>query len=526
MPRCSPHNQLEPCYYCKKGFARFANSSERIEAGEYWMRDLEARLRALEGPAIAPNNKITVITPTGDRPEALALLRCWMAHQTRQPDQWLIVDDGKTPVNPKQFPTATVIRREPKAGEGHTLTLNLAVALPHIQGDKIFIMEDDDFYGRDWLQTLADLLDDFEIVGEGFARYYYLPTQKCKQLENSVHTSLAQTGFRKSLLPIFESCLPGDAYLDMRFWAAVKHGNKIIDNRSNELSLHCALKGLSGRKGIGSGHDPNWSFYQQDSRYKTLISWIGEDAARIYIKAFSKNPPEYFKKPLDEQVTAIVVSYNSKELLEKALASFRRHYPTLPLIIVDGSKPFDPCQKFIEDLVDPYATKIFANFNIGHGRGIVLGLQSCTTPYVLLLDSDAVIQKPILADMLEMMEIDTLGVGCLHNIGRDGHIFTPLTAHRGQPPIPYLHPFFALIDVKNYKTYAPIVHHGAPLYKTMVDIFDRGLSDKVLKRFPGLCHCGGELAGGNGTGPVEHKMKGTRNILKKEKGVEIEAGWQ
>ena len=481
---------------------------------------------ALHGPVSSPGNKLTVITPTGDRPEALALLQRWIQNQTRRPDQWLIVDDGKIPVNPKHFPTASVIRREPRAGEGHSLGLNLAMALPFVLGDKVVIMEDDDFYGRDYLKTMADALDEHEIVGEGFARYYHLPTQQYKQLENAAHASLAQTAFRKSLLPVFHSCLAGDPYIDMRFWAAVKQGQKIIDNRNNGVSLHCALKGLPGRKGIGSGHNPNWTFYEQDSHYEKLIAWIGEAAARIYLRAFSKTFPEYLQKPVDELVTAIVVSYNSKDLLQKALSSLRRHYPTLPLIIVDGSNPFHPCQEFVENLVDPCATKLFTNHNIGHGRGMCLALKSCTTPYVLLFDSDAVIRQPILEDMLAMMEADTMGIGCLHNIGRDGHIFTPLTAHRGQTPIPYLHPFFALIDVQNYRSYAPIVHHGAPLYKTMVDIFDRGLSQKVLKQFPGLCHCGGELNSGNGTGPVEHKMKGTRNILKKEKGIEIEAGWQ
>lgn len=498
-------------------------AGERLDALEARVRTLESRA---EGRCAPAGDKLTVVTPTGDRPEALALLQRWVATQTRRPDQWLIVDDGRVPVNPRQFPTATVIRREPQPGEGRTLGLNLAAALPHIQGQKIVIMEDDDFYGRDYLQTMAAALDDYDLVGEGFARYYHFQTQQYKHLENSAHTSLAQTAFRDSLLPAFELCLPGDVYIDMRFWKVVKRRTHIIDNRDNKLALHCSMKGLPGRQGIGSGHNPNWSFYQQDANYKTLTAWIGPEAARIYRKAFGQTLAEDLKKPLDELVTAIVVSYNSKELLEKALFSLRRFYPTLPLIIVDGSNPFHPCQKFVEDLVDPCATKLFTNYNIGHGRGLCLALKSCTTPYALLFDSDAVVRKPILEDMLVMMEADTFGVGCLHNVGRDGHIFTPLTAHRGQTPIPYLHPFFALIDVQNYQSYAPIVHHGAPLYKTMVDIFDRGLSQQVLKQFPGLCHCGGELNAGNGTGPVEHKMKGTRNILKREKGFEIEAGWQ
>ena len=145
----------------------YMTAGERLDALESRVLALEMRERGLS--ASPASNKITVITPTGDRPEALALLRRWLQHQTRQPDQWIIVDDGKTPVNPKHFPTATVIRREPQAGEGHTLSLNLTLALPQVQGEKVVIMEDDDFYGRDYLQTMADCLDEYELVG-GFPK--------------------------------------------------------------------------------------------------------------------------------------------------------------------------------------------------------------------------------------------------------------------------------------------------------------------------------------------------------------------
>ena len=135
----------------------YKSPGERLAALESRVVALEL---ALHGPVSSPGNKLTVITPTGDRPEALALLQRWIQNQTRRPDQWLIVDDGKIPVNPKHFPTASVIRREPRAGEGHSLGLNLAMALPFVLGDKVVIMEDDDFYGRDYLKTMADALDE------------------------------------------------------------------------------------------------------------------------------------------------------------------------------------------------------------------------------------------------------------------------------------------------------------------------------------------------------------------------------
>jgi glycosyltransferase involved in cell wall biosynthesis len=234
------------------------------------------------------------------------------------------------------------------------------------------------------------------------------------------------------------------------------------------------------------------------------------------------------KMSLENKITAILVSYNSEDLLANTLLSLRRHYPEVPLIIVDGSAPDNSCRKFLETMKDSFITKVFADHNIGHGRGMCLGLERCFTPFALLLDSDVTVHEPILEGMLEMMEPDTFGVGCLHNIGLDGHIFGIHEGHRSQQPIPYLHPFFALINLENYRHYHPFVHHGAPCYKTMIDIYNRGLSKKILKQFPGLHHSGGELNGGNGPGPVEHRMKGTRKIIVEESQgrMDILGGWQ
>ena len=95
------------------------------------------------GPMSKP---VSVITPTGDRPECFELLRRWVVHQTLRPAQWIVVDDGKTPMHP--IPEATVIRREPHPDDpACTLGKNLEAALAHVLHDKIIIMEDDDWYG-------------------------------------------------------------------------------------------------------------------------------------------------------------------------------------------------------------------------------------------------------------------------------------------------------------------------------------------------------------------------------------------
>ena len=38
---------------------------------------------------------LTVVTTNAIRPSCLKLLELWLSRQTRQPDQWLLIDDGK-----------------------------------------------------------------------------------------------------------------------------------------------------------------------------------------------------------------------------------------------------------------------------------------------------------------------------------------------------------------------------------------------------------------------------------------------
>jgi len=226
---------------------------------------------------------ITAITPTGDRTESFELCRKWMASQTRQVDQWIVVDDGFEPLPKSLQKGIEYVRRIPEEGEGHTLTKNLEVALPLIKGDKILIIEDDDWYGPTYVKTMDDLLSKHPLVGEMLARYYFVPTMKCRRIANTKHASLCQTGFRKELLPLFKKCLDGNPYVDSRFWGAYGKGH-LIDDKNDELHLHCSTKGMKGRKGIGTGHNDESRYYQPDLGLQNLVKWVGLENAKIYMK--------------------------------------------------------------------------------------------------------------------------------------------------------------------------------------------------------------------------------------------------
>lgn len=117
---------------------------------------------------------ITCLTPTGDRPETLQLTKKWLRSQTVQPDQWLVIDDGKTPISVEDRSGMDYIRREPQAKqEGNTLALNLLAGIPYIKGNFIFFIEDDDWYGPKYIEMImSQFRNIYSIVGQGKARYY------------------------------------------------------------------------------------------------------------------------------------------------------------------------------------------------------------------------------------------------------------------------------------------------------------------------------------------------------------------
>jgi len=236
---------------------------------------------------------VTVITLTGDRPLAFALCKLWMSGQTLKPDQWIVVDDGKTPLVPT--PEMTYIRREPRRDDpSHTMILNMRAALPAIAGEKILFLEDDEYYAPRYVEEMARRLEEYEVVGIARSKYYHLPTGGFLRHSNMDHASLAQTGFRGSFLPEFAMLLKGDMFLDIRIWKKVGNtqklkwgeetcvvGERIVGNGRGllfddgiESNLYVGMKGLPGRMGIGCGHREYKEYLKDTPDREVLRRWI------------------------------------------------------------------------------------------------------------------------------------------------------------------------------------------------------------------------------------------------------------
>jgi hypothetical protein len=293
--------------------------------------------------------KVTCITPTGDRPEAFELCRRWMIQQTVEPDQWLVVDDGFTPLSEDLRSGMDYIRREPSEEEGHTLTKNLEIAFPLIQGDAVLFIEDDDWYGPTYVETMSSYLLKYNLVGERYARYYHVPTMRYRRIGNNNHASLCQTGITKDLFPLLKKCLPGDPYLDVRLWAS--YSGHLISDEKDSLKLHCSTKGLRGRKGTGTGHNPDADYYLPDYYLEYLIKWVGEDNAKLYMNHVGQSFYSAIligRSAKDKKVVDPVIS---RQIPRRFSPITKKNPSDVTVITCTGDRPevFELCRRWVKN---------------------------------------------------------------------------------------------------------------------------------------------------------------------------------
>lgn len=217
---------------------------------------------------------VTLITPTGDRPEAFALCERWMARQRYTGEiQWIVVDDGRDPTRCTM--SQEYIRRDP--GSGHTLCANLRAALPAIRGAKILVIEDDEYYGPDYLSVMAGQLDQADYVGERASKYYWPRERRWMQYPRFHHVALCRLGFTAAVLPTFTAAITGtdDRTVDERIAARWNGSRSVWIDTRGDMRLGVGIKGMPGRK-CGVSTPPRHAVDDPDGRQ--LRRMVGGDA--------------------------------------------------------------------------------------------------------------------------------------------------------------------------------------------------------------------------------------------------------
>ena len=247
--------------------------------------------QVLAHPPVPENRPLYVITPTGDRPDAFALCIDYMNRQTRKPDMWLIVDDGRSDAVAALLPRVKIPYRviALPAREEDTLLRNLSAALSQVPDDAaVCVVEDDDWYPAHYLETVYGLLGRADFVSTKECRYYHVNTRQYRILGGS---------------PTHGDCFSGPAVRAFRTWVASgvhasfdnKFGHSWAGTRAKNgaaLPAHIVGFGL-GRGGLTPSHriGTDARGWTADPEGCQLAAWIGSDvrnylapsSAKVYV---------------------------------------------------------------------------------------------------------------------------------------------------------------------------------------------------------------------------------------------------
>jgi GT2 family glycosyltransferase len=180
---------------------------------------------------------------------------------------------------------------------------------------------------------------------------------------------------------------------------------------------------------------------------------------------------------MSENICVVIVNYQTPDLLETAVQSFRKFYPAVSLLLTDNGS-HDRSRAIITKLAAnrPTCTRtVFLEKNIFHGPAMHEAMMAVDQDFVFFLDSDTETQQ---GGFLEKMTAEftserMYGVGRIDTVNRRG-----FHSAKGTPII--LSPYM-MLRRKPYFEFPPFEHRGMPTLRNFSAAQRHGY---MLKSFP------------------------------------------
>lgn len=218
---------------------------------------------------------LTLLTPTGSRPEAWELCKRWMRNQDYTGQvTWIIVDDGTAPQKMIGFPEHWyILVVYPSPASGDTTLRNIRQALEYVMDEdpRLVLIADDNYYGPRWLSQCDHALNKFNLAGEARNPRFDLERLMYRRGKNVSHADLWATALRGDAIGALRTLLDAyEWYLDEDLWY-VYTGNKLLTEGEHVVLMN----GLPGRKRAGAGD----ASLTEVADVSTLRRLVGEDVA-------------------------------------------------------------------------------------------------------------------------------------------------------------------------------------------------------------------------------------------------------
>lgn len=203
--------------------------------------------------------RISVVTPTSGRNEAMRLSTEWLWSQTKQPDEWIVASGSTAQPGLVNF-------RE-----------NLVDGLRRATGDLIVMWEDDDYYRGNHIAEAIKGIEGHLLFGVRRQLAYDLRHRRF--MDRVLHFApLCAMSFRREFLPVvIEIAESMNPCLELAAWAeARKHG------ADRMVHTDPTVVGLKGMPGTANVSDPNAAgkVWVDDPDAVKLGEWLGSDAQR------------------------------------------------------------------------------------------------------------------------------------------------------------------------------------------------------------------------------------------------------
>lgn len=196
-------------------------------------------------------------------------------------------------------------------------------------------------------------------------------------------------------------------------------------------------------------------------------------------------------KICEKTVAAATVVYKTYDLMQHSIKALLKYYPNIDIIVVDNS-PGDLPQNIKKFCNEKQITLIRTEENEGHGPGMDRALNLTTADLLYIFDTDTEMYKEnFLEDAIESVNNNEFyGIGDCISFKYKLHGVI----------CEYIHPAVCIINVEQYKKFAPCHDHGAPMIAPMMDLARKEKSN-LLFHFPVSKY-------------VHHFWRGTRDFCK------------
>ena len=183
-------------------------------------------------------------------------------------------------------------------------------------------------------------------------------------------------------------------------------------------------------------------------------------------------------------VEIISVHYKTPEYIYEQYESVRKFYPDASYRIIDGS---DDGNQYFLDLEEKDANLKVERmgYNIHHGPGMDYAIKKSSHPFLLVLDSDIVLKKEILAPMFAKFTGYAVGRKRMVNALGMQNWEIPWIGKYFPKSFKYIYiqPVCMLIKREAYLQFKPFFKHGSPCIDAMIEI-NKKHRTHLLSEFP------------------------------------------